>query len=420
MTESLKKNINIFLALLIITALILMPGCAKKEEPLPEETLPVVNEITLTSYNQFALELLKATREEDGNIILSPISVGVTLTMLRMGAAEGTARQIDDVLGMTIADYDIVAQNCHSIVSRLNALSGLWYETGIGLYIDEGPSVRESYAVMAENNFAVDITFMNFDSDEPKAEVAINDWADIITSGRVEKLIKTDELPHDLLTLLVNVNALDCTWEMEFDPSNTRPLPFNLDDGKGVAVPMMRGKLAMNFYEDENVTVAFLPMAGRETSLAVIMPPEGDSLNEFIDKLTAEDIDLWRYISVEAEHYINIPKIDWQQIISFKPNLRQMGAGDMFDAELADFSDLGSGFYLGDMWQTSIFRAIESGVAESTITAIDLTRAQGQEEYFFSVDRPFLFAAIDNDTGGILMIGTMTNPLEKNAYMTED
>jgi serine protease inhibitor len=36
------------------------------------------------------------------------------------------------------------------------------------------------------------------------------------------------------------------------------------------------------------------------------------------------------------------------------------------------------------------------------------------------VDRPFLFAAIDNDTGGILMIGTMTNPLEKNAYMTED
>ena len=64
-----------------------------------------------------------------------------------------------------------------------------------------------------------------------------------------------------------------------------------MDDGKGVSVPMMRGKLAMNFYEDENVTAAFLPMSGRETSLAILLPPEdASSLEEFINKLTAEDI----------------------------------------------------------------------------------------------------------------------------------
>jgi serpin B len=92
----------------------------------------------------------------------------------------------------------------------------------------------------------------------------------------------------------------------------------------------------------------------------------------------------------------------------------------MFDPKKADFSNLGNEFYLGDMWQTTVFRALETGTAESNITAIDLTRAKGNEEYFFSVDRPFLFAAIDNQTGGILMIGTMTNPLKEDEYLSDE
>ena len=419
MITSNKKIINIILALLMITALILLPGCAKEEEPVPEEELlPIVNDISFTTYNQFALELLKSTRKDEENLILSPISVGITLTMLRMGAEGDTAKGIDEVLGMTIDDYNMVITQCAQIVDRLKALSGVRYDTGIGLYLDEGPSVRESYAVMAEDNFDMDIEFMNFD--DPKAEIDINDWADIATSGRVEKLVRTDGMPQDILTLLININALDCVWEMGFDPTNTRPLPFNMDDGKGVSVPMMRGKLTMNFYEDENVTAGFLPMSGRETTLAILMPPEDVTLDEFINNMQAENIELWRYISVEAENYINIPKIDRKNIISFKTILSEMGAGDMFDPKKADFSNLGNEFYLGDMWQTTVFRALETGTAESNITAIDLTRAKGNEEYFFSVDRPFLFAAIDNQTGGILMIGTMTNPLKEDEYLSDD
>ena len=76
MRKKTAKIVNYLLALLLVTALILMPGCAKKEEPEPEDLLPVVNEITFETYNQFALDLLKAYRKEDENMILSPISVG--------------------------------------------------------------------------------------------------------------------------------------------------------------------------------------------------------------------------------------------------------------------------------------------------------------------------------------------------------
>ncbi len=419
MTRTFKKLINILLALFMITALILMSGCNnQQQEAEEEEMLPVVNEITLTTYNDFALNLLKNTRQADENIIISPILIGTTMTMLRMGANGNTAEQIDELMGMTITDYDLVASQCAQIVSRLDTMAGIRYETGMGLYLDEGPAIREEYAVMAEENFGLDIEFLNFSG--KKTVVDINDWADIETTGLVETIITQNEINDEMLALLINVNGLDCEWEVSFDPTNTRPLPFAMYDGRNVAVPMMRGRLSMNYYEDENVTAAFIPLSGREVSLAIILPSEDQRLDEFIDGLTAEDIELWRYISVESERYLNIPKIDWQQKLRFKSTLSNMGAGSIFEEETADFTDLGSEFYLTDMWQTTIITAVEDGEAEPNVTAIDLTRAKGQGEEFFSINRPFLFAVIENETGGILMTGTMTNPLEKNTYLTEE
>ncbi len=405
---NIKHNKLILISLLLIIALLFMQGC-KKEEIIAEETLPVVNDITFTTYNQFALELLKNSRQAEENIIISPISIGITLTMLRMGAKNATAEGIDNTLGMTYPDFDAATAQCAEIVDRLNELKGLWYETGSGLFIDEGPSIKESYAVSIENNFDILIKFMNFNSD--RAEIEINDWGDEATSGRVTELVRIDELPEDLLTLLINVNALDSIWEMEFDPDNTRLMPFGISESKGVAAPTMRGKMNMKLYEDEDVTAGFLPMDGGQTLFAIIMPPEDVPLEIFLDTLSADDIELWRLIAADVNHFINMPKIDWYQVKSFKEPLSKMGAGDMFDKSLADFSNMGDGFYLGDIWQTTIVRAIENGAKPSDITAIDLTRARGNGEYFFSVNRPFLFAAIDNQTGGILMIGTMANPL---------
>ena len=253
MTRTFKKLINILLALFMITALILMSGCNnQQQEAEEEEMLPVVNEITLTTYNDFALNLLKNTRQADENIIISPILIGTTMTMLRMGANGNTAQQIDELMGMTITDYALVASQCAQIVSRLDTMAGIRYETGMGLYLDEGPAIREEYAVMAEENFGLDIEFLNFSG--KKTVVDINDWADIETTGLVETIITQNEINDEMLALLINVNGLDCEWEVSFDPTNTRPLPFAMYDGRNVAVPMMRGRLSMNYYEDENVT----------------------------------------------------------------------------------------------------------------------------------------------------------------------
>jgi serpin B len=142
------------------------------------------------------------------------------------------------------------------------------------------------------------------------------------------------------------------------------------------------------------------------------MPPPGRSLENFVEKITANDIEGWRRMAPDVTHFINLPKLDWYKVQSFKEPITKMGGGNIFEKDNADFSMLGSDFYIGDIWQTTIISATERGKEKSNITKVDLTRAKGQGKYFFRVDRPFLVAAIDNQTGCILMIGTMVNPLK--------
>ena len=115
----------------MITALILLPGCAKEEEPVPEEDLlPVVNEISFDHIQSICLGAFENIREKtEENLILSPVSVGITLTMLQDGSVKATQpKEIDEVMGMTIDDYNMVIDRkmCRQIVDRgSSALSGV-------------------------------------------------------------------------------------------------------------------------------------------------------------------------------------------------------------------------------------------------------------------------------------------------------
>ena len=89
-----------------------------------------------------------------------------------------------------------------------------------------------------------------------------------------------------------------------------------------------------------------------------------------------------------------------------------MGAEDMFNKDTADFTNPGNNFYLDDFYVASQIRITESGEKESNITPVDITRANNNGEDFFIINRSFVFALLDEETGGILTIGTLANPIE--------
>ena len=176
----------------------------------------------------------------------------------------------------------------------------------------------------------------------------------------------------------------------------------------------MRGKITIGYYEGDDVTQGLFPLSGGQITLAIFIPPDDDTLEKFLTDFTGDDITKWRLLAYEKEKWIYLPKINFSRpnVLELSNVLGSMGASDMFNKEMADFTNLGSNFYIDDFYAVSQIRIIETGDKESDITPVDITRATNNNEDFFIINRSFVFALLDNETGGILTIGTLANPIE--------
>lgn len=433
----MKKTTTHRILWLLLTTMIAVAfiGCQSNKpeiSPVPEvtpEPVPYVENVELNTFNDFAIDLLKNVRgsmnisvegqssDEDtvsGNIVISPINIGVALTMFNIGALDETQVGIQQALGIELGDPTLVTRSAQNLMDSLEEQQGAQFANGYTLYLSEGPTVREDFAVRMEDYFKLDLNFLDFDDD--RLEVYLNDWADNVTkdSANITTVFSDNYLSHDTSTLMLSVSAIDCTWETEFNLQNTRTLPFTADNGHALAVPTLRGKMTIGFYEDDEVTVGMLPLAGNGITLAIFMPPDDDTIEKFLRDFSGEDIALWRLLAYEKEKWLYIPKLNFTSptVIELSEILSQMGADEMFDKETADFTNLGSNFYINDFYMATQIRITETGENKTDIEPVDITRANNNNEDFFIVDRSFVYALLDNETGGILAIGTLANPIE--------
>lgn len=431
----IKKTILLSVILLLLAFNFF--GCAVEDPnatPTPfvptPEPVPFVENIQIDTYNDFAIELLKQVRLEKaeasagqsdssaskatGNVIISPINVGVALTMFYIGAKGDTKTGIEDALNIDFGDSTLLTLSSKELMDKLSEQQGAEFANGYSLYVNEGPTIREDFAVRMEDYFRLNLVFTEFDDE--RLEIRLTDWASDITSSsaRITSLFSTNYIPHDIPTFMLSVSSVDCKWDTAFNLANTRTLPFTADDGTALAVPTLRGKMTIHFYEDDDVTVGFLPLYGGKTTLAIFIPPNDDTIDEFLTNFTGDNIILWKALAYEKEKWLYIPKVSFSSpnIIELSQVLSKMGASEMFNSELADFSNLGSNFYINRFYQVSQIRITETGENESDIEPVDITRANNNGEDFFIIGRSFVFAILDEETGGILSIGTLANPIE--------
>ncbi len=430
MKNSFTKKIISILIVLVISLSFISCQTAESSEPVSveptEDPYTYVEVLELNTYNDFAIDLLKSIRADmsagdegsasdaSGNVVVSPVNVGVALTMFSIGAVGTTKEGIQDALSLELGDAALLTSSAKNLMDSLSEKEGAQFANGYTLYINEGPTVREDFAVRMEDYFRLDLNFENFD--EERLEVHLNDWASNLTndSAPITSIFSVNSLPHDTSTFMLSVSSVDCRWDTEFNLANTRTLPFTSDSGQALAVPTMRGKMTIGFYENEDVTMGLFPLAGNTITLAIFIPPDDDTLEKFLNDFTGDDILKWQLLAYEKEKWIYLPKINFSYpvVLELSGVLSQMGASDMFNSETADFTNLGSDFYIDDFYAASLIRITETGENESDITPVDITRANNNNEDFFIVDRSFVFALLDNETGGILTIGTLANPIE--------
>ena len=355
--------------------------------------------------------LADVATDPNANLVLSPYSVGVALTMASAGAAGETAAQMRDVLG--IGDGDP-----HAAMAALTASAehgGGTFSAANSLWTQADLAIAAEFTDLLSDVYGSELMATDFAEDPAAALTAINDWVGSQTAGRIPQLLTEQEVNDLTRFVLVNAVHLDSSWNQPFDPMSTRAEEFTRGDGSSVHVDFM-GQVLHADYAEQGGTQAIALRYDDGYEMVVVLPADGE-LAAFETALieAGGDLDatLGGFSNVEVS--LRLPKWDIETRAGLGPQLQSLGMTLPFTPD-ADFSNITTDIplFIGDVVHQANITVDEAGTEAAAATAVvgPAGAAPGPEPEpeVMDVDRPFFFAIRDSETGAILFQGHVNDP----------
>lgn len=364
--------------------------------------------------NRFAFELFRTATANLGprdNALLSPLSVGMALTMTNNGAAGETRDAIAKVL---MADgFDAVTINTYYqklIVdlpqldprTKLDVANSIWYR--------EGFEVLPDFLDVNRTFYRAEVAALDF-ADAGAAEI-INDWVSRETNDKIPTIIDGN-VPGNMMMYLINAVYFKGSWEQRFDKGATEDGEFTRADGTTLQTDFMQVEHTFNIAATETAEAVELPYGDKKYSMVVLKPREGRSLADVAEALG--DPAAWRSLTASLAlrtTQLSLPKFKFSYENMLNGELTDMGMGIAFNPQMADFSGISTDpLVISEVKHKSFIEVNEEGTEAAAVTSVGaVVTSVGPEVYALRVDRPFLFAIREMGTGLILFLGQVNDP----------
>jgi len=108
-----------------------------------------------------------------------------------------------------------------------------------------------------------------------------------------------------------------------------------------------------------------------------------------------------------------MPKFETVSEFRLEEVLAVMGMPSAFGIS-ADFSDINrsGSLYISSVIHKAFVCIDENGTEAAAATAVVMDKLNGDSTTDFIIDRPFIYLIMDRETGTVLFIGRVLNPLE--------
>ena len=395
----------------------LQPPVVAKSDVARAAADPAAAIDTAARVNAFGFDFYRALIAADpaANAVVSPASVAIALAMARGGARGETATQMDAV--MHSLGSDEMAAGMNALDQALRSRSATYGRYDVTLTMANAPFAQrdeaweQSYLDALAERFGAGIRLVDYRTNTEGARLQINDWVSEQTAARIPELLASGTL--DELTRLVLVNAIyvNAPWEREFDAAVTRPGGFTRLDGSTVEAQMMAIGGSFAHAEGAGWKAVELPYVGRKLALTVILPDDfptyvaaldGDAFAEVTDSLaTAGEVEL------------TMPRFSTETKADLATVLAGLGMPLAFDPLRADFTGMTTQepLFIKNVIHQANVSVDEQGTEASAATGVVVEAGAAPEGPFvIRLDRPFVFALRDLETGAILFLGQMVDP----------
>jgi serpin B len=369
------------------------------------------------------------------NVMTSPVSASLALTMAYAGAAGQTASEMAGALHLDTAGgatpFDGQSALSEALAGRAAEALAAAQQSGLGstapgdYVLDVVNSVwgQKDYpwaapflSVLARD-YGAGVMLQDFAAAPAPAEQVINGWVSGATHDRINDLLPPGALTTTTRMVLVDAIHLKLPWATPFQAADTQSLTFHRADGTTVAQPFMQQSAALPYADDGMAQIVALPLSNHQLSVVIALPHAGVSLATYEASLTAQSPALSVPASTQTVG-LAVPKTTFTTpSLSLAAGLKSMGMVEAFDPAAANFQGMcatppdGGNLYVSDVLQKAMFSMGENGVEAAAATAVDIAlAAAGVGGVPMTIDRPYLVSIVDAPTGAVVFLGHVSDP----------
>ena len=345
--------------------------------------------------------------ENDKNDLVSPLSAIICLAMIANGADGNTKAQMKSALGMNTDElnkalYAYTSSLFTSDECKLNIADSIWFR-------DDGTlKVNEDFLQTNADWFNAQIFASPFDN---SAVNDINNWCKKHTDGMIDKII--DEIDGDTVMYLINALSFDAKWATQYESDAVIDRVFNNYDKTTHKIKMLSSE-EYYWLSADGVSGFSKDYKGNKYSFVALLPDEGTDIYDFINTLNGTNwLELWNNRQQENVD-VTMPEFTYDAEMDMKDFLVKAGMTDMFNGDLADFSKLGrsaiGNIYCSEVKQKTFIQVDRNGTKAAAITWGTMNdECDFESIHSVILDRPFVYAIVDNATGLPLFIGSVSN-----------
>ena len=348
------------------------------------------------AYSMSFIRHVAANVDKNENIVISPYSAGVALSMLAEGAEGQTKEEFNKALNDCLFKAEDFGGNDTVIVNSVNSL-----------WVDDNFSIRNRYLFLLDKDYDALATTLNFG--DPSTVQAINNWCSEHTNGKIKDII--DRLGAGDVMVLANALYFNAPWLNPFDSNLTTKADFNGSKGQ-TKVDMMSRKGYMNYAEFQGCQLVELPYEGGRYSMYVLLPAEGMDINEAVGYLSENLYNEAMKALEPKEVLLRMPKAKVETSLLLNETLQSMGIKSAFTsaADFKGISEMGP-LVLDQVKQKCYVEISEKGTeaAAVTVAQIRLTSARPSSYVKMTVDRPYIFFIVDTQNSNVMFAGRVMN-----------
>ncbi len=372
----------------------------------------------VSGLGSFSVELFKRTVQKDltadgKNTLVSPESVAFALGMVQNGADGNTLKQMQDVICKGV-DQDTFNKNMNLLISnadknnteksKLSIANSVWVKDKDSL------TLNEQFAKNCKELYNAEFFKAAFDMTTVEK---LNSWVKEKTDDMIPKLI--DRFSPNEIMCLVNCVAFDSEWEVQYKDTQVKK-DQKFTNAKGEKVDCTMLSSTESIYVENGKAKGFIKnYKGGKYAFMAVLPNENTDIANYVASMSDDEIAaLYSGRTDRYDVIAKLPQFKFDYGAELVDTLSDMGIKDAFSVN-ADFSKLfnNTSSAINRVIHKTHIELDAKGTKAAAATAVTMTEnaiAVTEEPKSVILDRPFVFAIMDTETGLPVFLGTVCDP----------